>query len=212
MSKSLCGKVLLVSVWLLMSARGWAQAKPQGTPQATPVFGTMNFGLTYLTERAEIAPNSCNCFWMQGAGLDATYNLPKGIGLVGSISGGTAANVKPGISVNKMTYLGGGKYTRILPANVGKGKVQLFGEGLFGVAHGFNGAYPVNGVLVPSANSFALQLGGGIDIFPSQHIGIRVLQADFVRTALPNSFNNSQDDFRLAFGVVFHLDAFSKRH
>jgi len=212
MHKSLFGKVLLVSVCILMSTRGWAQAQPQAKLPTTPVSGTMNFGLTYSTERAEIAPNSCNCFWLQGAGFDATYNLPKGIGLVGSISGGTAANVKPGISVNKLTYLIGGRYTHILPANVGKGKVQLFGEGLIGVTHGFNGAYPVSGILAPSASSFALQLGGGVDVFPSRHIGIRVLQADFVRTTLPNAFNNSQDDFRLAFGIVFHIDPFHVQH
>jgi opacity protein-like surface antigen len=51
-----------------------------------------------------------------------------------------------------------------------------------------------------STNGFAWGLGGGLDYNASQHIAIRVIQADYLRTRLSNAWFN---DARLGFGIVF---------
>jgi hypothetical protein len=34
---------------------------------------------------------------------------------------------------------------------------------------------------------------------------VRLLEADYVRTQLPNNYSQSQNDVRLAFGVTYHF-------
>jgi opacity protein-like surface antigen len=51
-----------------------------------------------------------------------------------------------------------------------------------------------------STNGFAWGLGGGLDYNASEHIAIRVIQADYLRTRLSNAWFN---DARLSFGIVF---------
>ncbi len=55
-----------------------------------------------------------------------------------------------------------------------------------------------------SANSFAVQAGGGVNLYLTRSFGIRLLQADYVRTTLPNAAANTQNDLRLAFGITYH--------
>ena len=53
--------------------------------------------------------------------------------------------------------------------------------------------------------SLALQVGGGVDLGLTRHFGIRVFQADWVRTQLPNGTTDVQNTLRLGAGVVFRL-------
>jgi hypothetical protein len=208
MRKSIHGKLLLVSVSLLMSASAWAQ----GGNQVKPALGSLDLAVTFTPERAQIAPGQCGCFWFEGGGIDANVNLQKGISAVGSFTGEKASSVQPGVDVNKTTFLGGGRYTYSLWTSLGKSRqksnVQIFGEGLFGGAHAFNSVFPSGSTVVSSANSFALETGGGIDVFFSRSFGVRLLEADYVRTTLPNAFSNAQNDLRLGAGVVYHVPAF----
>ena len=48
-------------------------------------------------------------------------------------------------------------------------------------------------------NGFAWGLGGGLDYNASENIAIRVIQADYLRTRLSNTWFN---DARLGFGIV----------
>jgi hypothetical protein len=52
-----------------------------------------------------------------------------------------------------------------------------------------------------------LQTGGGINLFFSRSIGVRLLEADYVRTELPNNYSRSQNDLRIAFGVNYHFSS-----
>jgi hypothetical protein len=80
----------------------------------------------------------------------------------------------------------------------------LFGEALFGGAHGFSSSFPTPSGLVSSANSFAMQLGGGLDVAVGRGFGIRALELDYIHTSLPNNASNSQNDLRIAFGLTYH--------
>ena len=45
----------------------------------------------------------------------------------------------------------------------------------------------------------------------SRHFGARLLEADYVRTALPNNDVNHQNDMRLAFGSTYTFNPPSPR-
>ena len=79
------------------------------------------------------------------------------------------------------------------------------GEALFGGVHGFNGTFPASSAAVSSANAFAYQLGGGLDLALTRQWAIRAFEASFYHSGLPNSDANTQDDFRLATGVSYRI-------
>jgi hypothetical protein len=157
---------------------------------------------------------------MSGAGLDATVNFRRGFGLVASVSGSTVANVAPGVDVNRIAYLVGERYTHALwPARkaVGEqgvatsqtakpvGRVDFFAQLLVGGVHGFDGVYPATGGVTATANGFAMQLGGGLNMPLSKHLGLRLIDAEYLHTTLPNNTSNAQNDLRLSAGLTWHL-------
>jgi hypothetical protein len=193
---SVCGKVLLVSVFVAASTSLWAQAQ-------------IDMSLTYAAERAQIAPGNCGCFWLQGGGADVALTFWKGFGAAASLTGDHVSNYAPGLDINKIAYLGGPRYTHTVwtrgAGAAQRPRMQIFGEALFGGVHAFSGAFPSSAGITTTANSFALQTGGGINLFLSRSIGVRLLEADYVRTQLPNNYSQSQNDVRLAFGVTYHF-------
>jgi hypothetical protein len=48
-----------------------------------------------------------------------------------------------------------------------------------------------------------MQIGGGVDVLMFKGFGIRALEADYVRSSLPNSASNNQNDLRLSFGISY---------
>ena len=68
--------------------------------------------------------------------------------------------------------------------------------------HGiFGGAHEVPQVSLGSKNSYAIKVGGGADYRWNPRLSFR-LEGDYVRTGF---FNQSQNNFQLAGGVVFHF-------
>jgi hypothetical protein len=189
----------------------WGQ-QPQSSAKQPTVF--TDVAVTYSLERAELVPGMC-CFWMKGVGADAAATFWKGLGIAASMTGEHAANYVSGYDVNKITYLGGPRYTYTAWAsNAGIAatpRFQIFGEGLFGGVHAFNGVFPISTGTTSSAGSFAIQAGGGLDVFFFKHYGVRLLEAEYVRTALPNGVDNVQNDLRIAFGVTYHFGSIHHR-
>ena len=208
---SIRGKVLLVSACLLAGTIAWGQ-QPQSSAKQPTVFADV--AVTYSMEHAELVPGMC-CFWMKGAAADATVTFWKGFGIAASMTGEHAANYIAGFDVNKITYLAGPRYTYTAWASDGAAaatpRFQIFGEGLFGGAHAFNGVFPAGSGTTSSAGSYAIETGGGLDVFFFRHYGVRLLEADYVRTALPNGATNIQNDLRLAFGVTYHFGSIHHR-
>jgi peptidoglycan-associated lipoprotein len=100
----------------------------------------------------------------------------------------------------------GPRYTWYRPSHTGKRKgLAIFGQGLIGEAHGFNSYFPTLSGSLTDYNSFALQVGGGVDIGLSRHFAVRAIQADWLRTQFPNSTINVQNNFRLAAGIVLRF-------
>jgi hypothetical protein len=194
--------VLLVGACLIASIGAGAQA-PRSQLRNSWVSSDLAF--TYSAERAQVTPGRC-CFWLQGAGVDLSINFGKGFSLVTSVSGETASEVSPGVDVNKITYLTGPRYTfAAWKGAEGGRRLQIFGQGLFGGVRGFGGVYPAAGAPSTSAGSFAMEAGGGLNLFFTKKVGLRLAEAEYVRTALPNNGTNTQHDLRLLSGLMFHF-------
>jgi hypothetical protein len=184
-----------------------ASAQQNPTPRKHPPLST-DLAFTYTAERGEQAPGNCGCFWLQGVGVDAGLNFWKGLAIAASFNSGHASNIAPGVNLSKVQFAAGPRYT--YTAWTGRGaeinrRLQLFGQGLFGGAHAFNGTFPGSGGTATSASSFDLEAGGGLNFFFSKALGVRLLEADYVRTSLPNNATNAQNDVRLAFGIAWHI-------
>jgi hypothetical protein len=194
----------------MMTARAAAAQAPQPAPTPapqpakTPAF---TLAVTYAPEYAQLAPGLCGCFWMQGAGMDAGLRLHKDFGLAVSISGAHVANAAPGVDVNRIVYLAGERYTHastLKQAARGR-QLEYFGQWLLGSSHGFDGVYPGAGGARSSANAFAMQGGGGVNLYLNPRVGLRLLEAEYLRSDLPNGASNTQNDLRLAFGVSYRI-------
>ena len=205
--------VLFVGVGILVATGNcWAQqAQPAAANQppakALPVTRSIDASVTYSVERTQLIQNG-NDFWLQGGGADGAWTLWKGFGVAASLTGDHISNYAPGMDVNEISYLAGPRYTYAGRTQFAKVplRYQLFGQGLFGEVHAFNGFFPAVGGSVSSANSFELQAGGGVNLLLTKHFGVRLLEADFVRTDLPNNAANEQNALRLSFGATYHLD------
>jgi hypothetical protein len=204
MHRSIRNSVLLCGV-LMTAAMARAQKEhPYVLPGAT----SADVAVTYNLERAKISSSNCGCFWMNGASAEGALNFRHGLGAVALLGGATASNIEPGVDLNKVTYLFGPRYSYDISHYAGRlargRSSHLFGELLLGGTHGFSSSFPTPNGLVTSANSFAMQLGGGLDVAAGRGFGVRALELDYIRTNLPNSASNSQNDLRIAFGLTYH--------
>jgi hypothetical protein len=206
MRKLIRGKALLVGACILAGTCAWGQ---QDNNKAELSRTSVDLGLTYAAERAYIAPGNCDCFWFNGGGADVAVTFWKGFGVAAALTGDHASNVTPGVDINKLSYMAGPRYTYkpwVLKVRHGsKLRVQTFGEGLFGGAHAFDSAFPSASGLQSSANSYAMRIGGGVNLFISDRFAVRVPEVDYVRTALPNGISDVQNDLRLGFGISYHM-------
>jgi len=187
---------LFAAVWMSAMALSLPVAAEQTSNKIR--VGEPVIAVTYNLERAKTAASGAG-FWLQGAGADVSVPVYRRFSLVGSLSGGHASNIQPGVDLNKLSYVAGPRYTCEIS------HVSIFGQGLFGGAHGFDSVFPSPGAAKPSANSFAMQLGGGLDIFGKNGLGVRAVELDYVRTGFPNNGTNSQNDFRLGFGISYQF-------
>jgi len=186
---------------LLLGATAGSLATMQAQAQDPDKFhfSSPEVAVTYDVERAKISPINCGCFWFQGGSVDVAVPFYKGWSIAGSFEGAHASNIQPGVDSNKLSYLAGPRYT------VGK-RANIFGEALFGGVHGFDSIFPAPGAATSSANSYAMQFGGGVDIPLGGGLGLRAVQVDYVRTALPNNGTNTQNDLHLAFGISYRFN------
>jgi len=148
MRTSIPGSALLVSACMLAAAAGWAQQSPKPEPSSTV---STDLGITFATERSQLVPGNC-CFWFKGGGADVAFNFFKGWGIAASLTGDHAGNVAPDVDVNKISYMAGPRYTWTAWSGANQHRLQMYAQGLFGGAHGFDGVYPTSTGTTSSAN------------------------------------------------------------
>jgi hypothetical protein len=178
------------------------------SPKAT-IFG----GYSYLNNNSK---------GYNGWDAQGTYNFTRHFGLTADISGNnrnltslTFLGFGPSVNQHLYTYLFGPTATAYF------GKSSVFAHALFGAAHSTLGAgisIPIVGGIstgVTSANAFAMEFGGGLDLGLSKHFAIRVAQVDYLRTqfnsadalstGLTSSLGNRQNSFRYQGGIIFRF-------
>jgi hypothetical protein len=178
--------------------------------QAVPAASTsdnheVDVAVTYTEQYSNLVATPT--FWQPGGSVELSAQVYRGLGLAANITGNTvpnAANSGIGLSIVSADF--GPRYTYYRPIGAEhKRTIAVFGQGLIGQAWGFNSYFPMASGARSDYISFALQLGGGVDIGVSRHFAIRAFQADWFRTEFPNADTNVQNNFRVTAGVVFRL-------
>lgn len=197
--RSLLGVLLAGLLSLLSAIHASAQARPDDGIDLAVTYSSLHTNHT-----------TGGSFWLQGGGFDLNAPFGHGFGLTASatglhVSGNPATNASP---LDMVTVVFGPRYT----VHVGK-RLAVYGEALGGEAHGFHSLFTYGSGPLPSltagytdsANALAFQTGGGLDLRLSQHLKVRVMQVDYLRTELPNGSSNLQNNLRVGAGLVFHL-------
>ena len=173
--------------------------------QATPGHQEMDLAVTYTAQYSNLV--STPTFWHQGGGVELSAQIYRGFGLAANVTGTQTDNAAgSGVGLSLVTATFGPRYTFYHPIGMErKRSLALFGQGLIGNAWGFNSYFPSPSGVQTDTIAFALDVGGGVDLGLSHHFGVRVFQADWVRTQFPNAGTNVQNTFRLNAGVIFRF-------
>jgi opacity protein-like surface antigen len=188
--------VLLYSAVLLFPAIAAAQDGPQAE-----IFA----GYSYVHVRDLGTAN------LNGGSTSVSFYPAAGwFGIVGDFGGYAGAN---GLNGNVLTYLLGPK------AAWRMGRFTPFAQGLFGGAH--TSADPplqvgslirprretgiAGGGVFGSSSAFATAVGGGLDMNVSDHLGVRLIQGEYLVTEFKDGIHNRQNSARISAGVVFRF-------
>lgn len=194
MRTSVFGFVLIVAACITASHAAWGQAPVSSSPSGLDLAFTYNPMLANVT--------TSNQFWLQGGSAQVHDELWHGLGIAGNVIGLHTGNMNnTGYGLNLIAYTAGLRYTWA-PASQ---RLNYFGEALGGEAHGSNSIFPTGSQLNSSGNSLAMQVGGGINLPLSHHLAVRVVEADWLRTQLPNATTNVQNNLRLGAGVLYRF-------
>lgn len=192
---------LLVGVLTLGGPMASAQAQQPSAPKSQ--WSSTDLAMTYTTEGAKVTPSGGN-FWLQGGSLDGGVTFFRGFGLATNMTVEHASKFAPGLNLGETNIMAGPRYTFRLRS---KHESRIFIEALAGEVRASGPIFPTSRGITDKANAFSWQAGGGWDISITKHIAIRAIEADYVRTYLPNSGTNTQDHIRLAVGVVYHAQS-----
>ena len=154
-------------------------------------------GYSYI--RANPATSGAPSFNLNGGAASFAYT-PSALGIVGEFGGYHVGSIN-GVNVdsNLYTYLFGPRYSFRHNEHF-----TPFAQALFGGAHIANGG--VFGASV-SRNTFAMALGGGLDVNATRHFAIRLGEVDYLMTRFEESPGNrvTQNNLRVSAGIVFRF-------
>ena len=164
-------------------------------------YGGSEVSLGYSYVRANAPPGECGCFNINGFSGEFATGVGHGLSIVADLGAYHQGNVvSSGLSLWVVNYLFGPRYSYHRSKHW-----TPFVQFLVGGAHGSGTIYNPSTSVPGSPNAFSLSAGGGLDWKATRHISIRLFQAEYLNTRLPNSATNEQNNFRLTAGVVFHF-------
>jgi opacity protein-like surface antigen len=133
-------------------------------------------------------------------GFDASIagNINSWFGLVADVGGQYSKLTDQGFTekIRSHSLLFGPRFS------LRKNRAVPFAHALFGVANVHTETNEFGPLLSFSDNSFAMALGGGVDVQMNDRLAIRVVQIDYLRT---NFFDGTQNKGRIAAGIVLRL-------
>jgi opacity protein-like surface antigen len=169
-------------------------ASAQDTPKAE-VFG----GYSYI----HVSENSFGAN-LNGGSASLSYNPNSWLGLVGDFGGYHGGP----------SFGNGDVYSYLFGPKIAfrRGRITPFVQTLFGGAHASGSGNTCLAARVRpegtscttsvSENSFAMTVGGGLDWNATEHIGVRLIQAEYLLT---DFVSTRQNNARISAGVVFRF-------
>jgi outer membrane immunogenic protein len=182
----------------LMIGMGWMSAGAQQVETA-PLYAPLEVSFSYSYARANAGPGQCGCFNMNGGSSEVAVHAYRALSAVVDLTGEQVGSISStaGVGLSLVSVTAGPRFSHRFS------RYNLFVQGLVGSAHGFNGLFPrADGSLASAANAMAVMAGGGLDIPMNRHVVIRAIQADYLRTQLPNGEGNQQNLLRISAGIV----------
>src|SRR5579864_3156141 len=144
-------------------------------------------------------------FNFNGGSGSFAYNLTPMFGVVGDFGGYHWSQA--GVDANVISYLFGpkvalrhGPITPFAQALFGGARISGSSGGCAGVAGRVRPEGFIGGCGSGSENAFAMTIGGGVDWNATSHIGIRLIQGEYLLT---HFLSNTQNNARISTGVVF---------
>lgn len=148
---------------------------------------------------------------LNGGSASVAFNPASWLGLVGDLGG--YAGTKTGLNGTMWTYLFGPRIS------LRRGRITPFAQALLGGAETSADPPPDPGALArprsetgvagggvfASSNTFATALGGGVDVNATEHVSIRLIQAEYLLTEFNDGVHNRQNSARISAGVVLRF-------
>ena len=184
---------------LTLAVTGTSAAHAQYSDQDPMNVSKVNAAIGFNYVRANAPPGSCQCFGASGGFASADYHINDWFSISGQITGQHAKDISLlGQDLTLLTFAAGPK------VQLNGHRFVPFGEVLVGGAHGSDSFFPTGTSSSPTASSFAVQAGGGVDYLLTAHFAVRV-QAYYLKTELPNGTNNEQNQLMGGVGLVYHF-------
>src|ERR1019366_5005355 len=138
-------------------------------------------------------------FGMQGVCVDAHVKLVGQLGVAVDAAAVRKWPSDPPPELDMVTFSAGPQLTETRR----NGRFEFFVQVLIGEAIGMHGVFPCATGICSRASSLEVQTGYGVDMRLRRGILVRIAEADWVHTELPNSASNIQNSIRVTSGVVF---------
>ena len=172
---------LFILVAVILATAGSAVA--QDFPKAE-IFG----GYQYIRFNPGGGSTGSNC---QGGAGSVAGNLNHWFGVVGDFGVCKVTGLPSGTSAHLVNYLFGPKLTYR-----SRGRLSPFAQVLFGGERIGGSAFGSSG----SDSSFAMAFGGGADYEMTNHVAIRLIQAEYLYTKFGGT---RQNNARISAGIVY---------
>lgn len=178
---------------------GVSAARAQYSDQDPEVMSRFNVAAGFNYVRANAPPGSCVCFGLTGGFFDVDYQFTSWLGIEGEISGQHGNDISLlGQDLTLLTFAAGPRiqynFHRFVP----------FGKVLVGGAHGSDSFFPTGTTSSPTASSFAITAGGGVDYLITHRFGARI-QAQYLKTQFPNGTNDEQNQLMAGVGITYRF-------
>lgn len=196
---------LTLALILLMMGSSTAFAQWSPSNPENPSRFDVAAGYNYI--RANAPPGGCECFSLQGGFFSAGFHINNWLSFEGEVTGQHANQISAlGQDLTLLTFAGGPKVHKDF------GRLEPFGQVLVGGAHGSDSYFPTGLTSSPTASSFELQAGGGLDYLLTSHLSIRIANVQYLKSELPNGTNNEQNELMAGAGIVYRFDRMSMHH
>ena len=194
-------RVVLIAVFVALPAVLHGQAVPAGVigggyglePGGIPR-GEAGFNYNFI--HANAPPGQCGCFSFNGGSASFAWNMRPAWAAVADLTVAHVNNAdNQGQDITIINYLFGVRYTRRNHTRYVPYAQALFG----GAKEDVNFQFDIN------RNSFGLMGGGGVTTRLKDHLGLNIVEAEWVYTQVPNAVNDRQNNLRIATGLIYRF-------